>query len=133
MAKYDAAGHVLWKRQLGTEDYDSAYGVATDAAGNVYLTGETGLARRRQSRRQDAWVAKYDAAGHVLWKRQLGTADDDFAYGVATDAAGNVYLTGDDRWLARRRQSRTRRCLGGEVRRRRPCAVEAATRNGDYD
>ena len=42
----------------------------------------------------DAWVAKYDAAGHVLWKRQLGTADYDYASGVATDAAGNVYLTG---------------------------------------
>ena len=129
VAKYDGAGHVLWKRQLGTETSDHAYGVATDAAGNVYLTGGTrgslGGANRGSG---DAWVAKYDAAGHVLWKRQLGAADEDYASGVATDGAGNVYLTGWTR-LARRRQSRMA-CLGGEVRRRRPCAVEAATRNG---
>ena len=76
MAKYDAAGHVLWKRQLGTADYDYAFGVATDAAGNVYLTGWTGGSLGGANRgRHDAWVAKYDAAGHVLWKRQLGTAD----------------------------------------------------------
>ena len=44
---------------------------------------------------QDAWVAKYDAAGHVLWKRQFGTETADDANGVTTDTAGNVYITGD--------------------------------------
>jgi hypothetical protein len=39
-------------------------------------------------------VAKYDATGHARWKRQLGTADNDAAFGVATDGDGNVYLTG---------------------------------------
>jgi Beta-propeller repeat len=61
VAKYDAAGHMLWKRELGTESsFESASGVATDAAGNVYLTGTTdgslGGANRGNT---DAWVAKY--------------------------------------------------------------------------
>ena len=85
----------LWVRQLGTEHWDIAHGVATDATGNVYVIGDTlgslGGANRGST---DAWVAKYDAAGHALWKRQLGTADQDSASGVATDAAGNVYLSG---------------------------------------
>ena len=58
----------LWVRQLGTEVYDSASGVTTDAAGNVYLSGT------RYAHKTAAWVAKYDAAGHVLWKRRLKTA-----------------------------------------------------------
>ncbi|MFO1153540.1 MAG: SBBP repeat-containing protein [Rhodospirillales bacterium] len=95
VAKYDAAGHVLWKRQLGTDGLDEANGVATDAAGNVYLTGLTeGSLGGVHRGSLDAWVAKYDAAGHVLWKRQLGTETPDYASGVATDGAGNVYLTG---------------------------------------
>jgi hypothetical protein len=36
-----------------------------------------------------------------LWARQFGTAYDDTARGVATDAAGNVDLTGDSYWLAK--------------------------------
>ena len=85
----------LWVRQLGTETWDIALGVATDAAGNVYLAGSTrGSLGGANSGRDDAWVAKYDAAGHVLWKRQLGTNTSDNASGVATDAAGNVYLAG---------------------------------------
>jgi Beta-propeller repeat len=32
----------LWVRQFGTAEWDNALGVATDAAGNVYLTGDTG-------------------------------------------------------------------------------------------
>jgi Beta-propeller repeat len=100
VAKYDAAGNQLWVRQLGTASYDAASGVATDGDGNVYLTGRTygslGGANRGGS---DAWVAKYDAAGHQLWVRQLGTADYtddgiDDAFGVATDGEGNLYLTG---------------------------------------
>ena len=108
VAKYDTAGRVMWKRQLGTEAYDGAVGVATDAAGNVYITGGPRLARRPLSGGLvDAWVAKYDAAGRVVWKRQVGTRVYDNAFGVATDAAGNVYSDGIYRWLAWRAQPRT--------------------------
>ena len=55
------AHHPLWVRQLGTESTEFANSVATDAAGNVYLTGSTlgslGGANRGDA---DAWVAKYD-------------------------------------------------------------------------
>ena len=65
-------GRVLWKRQFGTETWDEASGVATDAAGNVYLAGTTdGSLGGVNGGGADAWVAKYDTAGHVLWKRQF--------------------------------------------------------------
>jgi hypothetical protein len=69
--------------------------VASDAAGNVYLTGSTeGSLGGRNRGQRDAWVAKYDTAGRKLWARQLGTETDDWANDLATDAVGNVYLTG---------------------------------------
>ena len=83
-----------WKRQLGTSGNDYSYGVATDSDGNVYISGftEGSLAGTSQGSR-DAWVAKYDSGGTLVWKRQLGSSDDD-SYGVATDSNGNVYISG---------------------------------------
>jgi len=41
VSKYNEAGTLLWSRQWGTSDYDLAFGVAVDRAGNVYITGAT--------------------------------------------------------------------------------------------
>ncbi|MBK8211560.1 MAG: hypothetical protein IPK78_18040 [Rhodospirillales bacterium] len=93
--KYDASGRLLWQRQPGTEGNDYALGVATDAAGDVYLAGETGGSLGGVNKGgSDAWVRKYDAAGRLLWQRQPGTDDSDGASDVATDAAGDVYVAG---------------------------------------
>jgi hypothetical protein len=57
--------------------------VATDAAGNVYLTGVTqGSLGGAFGGGRDAWVAKYDAAGDLLWTRQLATSWDDLARSI---------------------------------------------------
>jgi len=42
----------------------------------------------------DIYVAKYDAAGGLLWNRTFGGAADDNVNAATTDAAGNVYFTG---------------------------------------
>jgi hypothetical protein len=120
IAKYSAAGDLLWKRQLGTPTDDRATGVATDDKGDVYITGTTGgaLAGRNQGA-DDAWLAKYSASGFLLWKRQLGTPTTDFAWGIATDHDGDIYITGftdgslggpnegsNDAWIAKYSQRR---------------------------
>jgi|APTNR8051073442_1049403.scaffolds.fasta_scaffold28279_2 hypothetical protein len=106
VAKYDAAGSLKWKRQLGTKYIDYATGVAADSAGNVYIAGGTeGSLGGPYLGAHDAWIAKYDSAGTLKWKRQLGTVDDEEARGVATDVAGNIYLTGS-----------TSGALGGPIR-----------------
>src|SRR5574338_266100 len=95
VAKYDPAGRPLWRRQLGSEAYESANSVATDSAGNVYLAGYTeGSLRGANLGGADAWLAKYDCSGRPLWRQQFGTEENDVAFGVATDGEGNVYLTG---------------------------------------
>jgi hypothetical protein len=95
VTKYDSAGNLVWNRQLGTSGYDVSYGVSADGLGNVYITGYTaGSLGGPNAGEDDAFLAKYDGAGNLLWTRQLGTAILDDGKGVSTDGQGNVYISG---------------------------------------
>ncbi len=95
LAKYDAAGNLLWTRQMGTEFNDRAQDVAVDGAGNAYIAGHTsGSLGGPYAGNGDAFLAKYDASGTLLWTRQTGTTGIDQAWGVAVDDVGNAYITG---------------------------------------
>lgn len=90
------AQEVLWVRQFGSEEVEYAFGVAVDAAGNVYVVGLTNgtLPGQTNAGSVDAFVRKYDAVGNEVWTRQFGSSALDFAQGVAVDTAGNVYVAG---------------------------------------
>lgn len=71
---------------------------ATDAQGNVYVTGSfagtLAIGNQRLVSYQshyDVFVAKLDAAGNYLWVAQAVSAK---VYGLALDGDGNVYITG---------------------------------------
>ena len=99
VSKYDRDGNELWARQFGSTDFDFTHAVALDAAGNPYVVGWTwgALPRQTHSGASDVFLRKYDSEGNVLWTRQFGTADFDFAQAIAVDGAGNAYLVG---WTA---------------------------------
>ena len=65
---------------------------AVDAAGNVYVTGESAGAGFDF----DYATIKYDPEGNELWvARYNGPGNgSDVASALAVDAAGNVYVTG---------------------------------------
>lgn len=86
-----------WHRALGAAGESiSTSGVASDAAGNVLVTGYTlGQLGESPHPSSDAFVAKYSAAGELLWTRQLGTAESDASAGASSDSAGNVFIAGD--------------------------------------
>ena len=100
LAKYDAAGTLLWTRRAGGIGYDEARGVATDPSGNIYVgglfqnTAGFGTTNLTSSGESDAFLAKYDPNGTLLWARKAGSADFDEAHSIAVDAQGNVVLTG---------------------------------------
>lgn len=96
VAKYDGDGTLLWGRQLGTDTTDNAAGVATDAAGNVYLTGYTfgSLDGNNSAGDADAFLVKYDRDGVKQWTKQFGSVEQDIATAIAVDGAGDLYVVG---------------------------------------
>jgi len=94
--KYNPTGTKQWTKQLGTDRYDEARGVATDSSGNVYVAGGTKgrLNGISNSGRTDAFVIKFNSSGTRQWTKPLGTWQTDLANGVATDSSGNVYVAG---------------------------------------
>jgi hypothetical protein len=95
VSKFDAAGNLLWTRQIGTPDRDWDYGISADGLGNVYLTGATlGSLGGPNAGDYDAFVSKFNAAGNLQWTRQLGTVTTDESYDVSADGLGNVFISG---------------------------------------
>jgi hypothetical protein len=95
VSRYDSAGNLLWTRQLGTSADDASSAAAADVFGNVFIAGHTlgGLGGPSAGDR-DAFVAKYNSAGTLMWTRQIGTSSLEEAFGVTADELGNVYLSG---------------------------------------
>ena len=101
---YDRDGSVRWTRQFGTDGSDVAVGIASDADGNVYVSGYTsGVLEGEHLGGFDAFVRSYDSRGNLRWTRQFGTGSNDEASAIATDANGNVYVSGFTRGDLERR------------------------------
>jgi uncharacterized protein (TIGR03437 family) len=101
---------------LGGNGVDVIHAIATDSAGNLYVTGETtssdfpvtpGALQTKQAgvpgtffgligppALPDAFVAKIDAAGKLVWATYLGGAEADFGLAIAVDATSHVYVVG---------------------------------------
>jgi hypothetical protein len=102
----DEPGESLsWVTFLGDDSYDEAGGVAVDSDGYVYVTGETQSAwtdpedptpvRPHSSGdyEADAWVAKLDSAGDIVWYTFFGGEGIDIGCAIVVDE-DCVYVTG---------------------------------------
>ena len=87
---------------LGGSDSDWGNDIAVDQNGNIIVVGGTysvdfpttlplGGATGDES---DAFVAKFTPDGVPVFVTYLGGSEDDEAWGVATDHAGNIYVAG---------------------------------------
>jgi hypothetical protein len=83
-----------WVREHAGPDQVADYGseLCVDAAGNVYVVGET----QGQGTGIDFLVLKYDHRGHLIWSRTYdGEGGDDHGYLIKLDPLGNVIVAGD--------------------------------------
>ncbi len=96
LIKYNSAGTKQWTRLLGTAGSDSAWAVAVDGSGNIYISGFTdgNLGGETNSGGTDAFLAKYNSAGTLQWTRLLGNATLTYSYAVAVAGSGNIYISG---------------------------------------
>lgn len=104
LAKYRPNGDLAWVSRDGGVQPDWGRCVATDAEGNVFITGDycdTAYFGTHQiigvgsSTNRNVFLAKYDSSGVCLWAKTAGNAGNySRGYGVTTDSAGNSYITG---------------------------------------
>src|SRR5262245_16221645 len=94
---------IVYATYLGGSGNDTGRGIAVDAAGNVYVAGNTysedfplvNAIQRNYGGGGDGFVAKLNAGGSALiYSTYLGGNRLDDAAGLAIDATGNAFVTG---------------------------------------
>jgi hypothetical protein len=96
-----------WHTFAGGSGFVTPHAVATDTAGNIYITGETPYDLTENSFGDGAkplhfisntanniFVLKLDPNGQYLWHTFYGSGIQSSAAGIAVDGSNNVYVTG---------------------------------------
>ena len=95
IAKYNAAGVLQWARRSGGPGLDIFQSAATDPQGNIYVAAGTSASTSFGSSADwNVAVTKYDANGSVQWVQDAGGVNDEIAWNVVVDPAGNAYVDG---------------------------------------
>lgn len=97
IVKLNSARDIEWQKCFGGSQEDEAYGVQALADGTYIIAGYTNsndgniIGNHGQS---DAWVAKLDNGGNLLWSKCLGGTLREQAYDVVTTPDGGYLLAG---------------------------------------
>jgi len=110
IAKLTPSGQIVWGSYLGRYCSEGGCGIALDASGNCYVTGQTdsrnfptsggfdtsynGFGPVLCSNGGDAFVVKVTSSGKFSWGSYLGGAAQDKGLAIAADPSGNCYVTG---------------------------------------
>ena len=103
VAKFAPDGQsLIYATYLGGSGNDEALGIAVDASGNAYVTGNTAssnfpITNALQSASgggQDAFVTKLSPTGALLFSTYLGGVNIDAGQAIAVDTIGDIYITG---------------------------------------
>ena len=95
---------LIFSTYFGGSQADQAQAAASDSNGNFYIAGHTMSSNlfangyqttwRGGTNLGDAFVAKFNPSGTLVYSTFLGGSGDDAAYGLAVDGTGAAYVTG---------------------------------------
>jgi hypothetical protein len=101
----DPTPNLDWGTYYGGTGNEYGSDIATDATGNVLVTGYTsntsGIATTGAHQItygggfSDAFIVKFNASGIRQWGTYYGGNGEDRGLGITCDASGNVFVTGD--------------------------------------
>jgi hypothetical protein len=100
LLKLSPTGALVWGKQLAMGVFSDAEGVAVDPQGNVVLAGSVsgpldfGGAVLSCPDDQRIFVAKLDPDGDHIWSTCFGGPSYEYVYGVSSNAAFGVVVTG---------------------------------------
>lgn len=102
LVKYNANGVPQWvKKSSGTND-EVPYEMTIDGSGNIVVCGKYGAASMTVGTTtitnpgfgSNIFVASWNANGNFNWLKGAGRANDDQAWGISSDNANGIYVTG---------------------------------------
>ncbi|WMX16944.1 SBBP repeat-containing protein [Aureispira sp. CCB-E] len=94
---------LIWSTYYGGSDLDRITGCATDANGNIFVSGYSrstsniasgGHQNAHGSGTEDAFLVKFNSNGVRQWATYYGGTGSDIGNGCAVDPSGNIYLAG---------------------------------------
>lgn len=93
---YAQAPAWLWAFNAGYNSYDEAYSVAHDIHGNILVAGyyNTYIFNLPHSKGPDAFIARLNPAGDVIWTNGTNDTATERIIRIATDKLGNYYILG---------------------------------------
>jgi hypothetical protein len=103
IVKYDSDGNCIWAKSAGGDQADGGYGIATDAGGNVYITGMfysaslsfgSTILTNNGTGNSDFFIAKYDSNGDPVWAQSMGGSRYEYGNDITT-FGGKIYVTGN--------------------------------------
>ena len=99
-AKSDLSGNIVYAKEITSDGTVIGSGITADSAGNIYLTGsfsgnmDFGESYSFSNATYDAFIAKYDSSGNILWVKVPSDSGNTFAQNIEVDSSGNVYACG---------------------------------------
>ena len=95
VVKLDPNGNTLWAKGWGGANQDIGNDIALDSAGNVVSVGSSAIVNSSGGWTSNASeLRKYSPTGVAVWSQRIASPTN-AATGVATDAVGNVYVSGE--------------------------------------
>ena len=115
LIKLDTKGNTKWHRSWGGVNNTQGHGVVVDNAGDIVVGGWTnpiemdldpgddklmvgipaGEPGATNDNTRQMWLSKFNGlTGDLTWGHSFGSTSRDELYGLAVDAANNVYATG---------------------------------------
>lgn len=100
---------LVWAKRIGSAEIDLCTSIASDAAGNIYVTGFYGgdidldpgpgtfTVSGGQNGTRSIFVLKVNSSGQYIWAKTFQSQSGQKASGngITVDASGNVYIVGD--------------------------------------
>ena len=101
LVKYNDSGNVLWAKSAGGVGLsDEGESLSIDNADNIYIAGEFKDSASFDNIKVysnggiDAFIAKYNSDGDVIWVKHGGGKGSDYAKSIAFVDEDNLYVTG---------------------------------------
>jgi gliding motility-associated-like protein len=105
LLKLTTDGDYMWAKRTSGPGSKVPRSIETDATGNIVIAGEysggvsdfdfaAGTANLTAVGAGDVFVLKLEEDGDFIWVRSMGGTDTDVAQAIATNVAGDIFLTG---------------------------------------